>query len=125
MVGDVRAVPLADASADLVVVGWVLQVLDAGGRRDVMAEVVRLLAPGGRAVLLVPARPRSAPGRALRAVSHALVGSLEPPDDLDDAVAASGLVPTADVRVGGVPGYATRVMLVRPASEVAARRAAR
>lgn len=112
---DVTGVPLADGCADLVVAGWVLHVLGPAQRRDAVAELARLLAPGGRAVVLVPAAPRPGAGTVVRAVAQHTLGSLTPPLDLDHAVAAAGLVTRVDVRVGGGLGYATRVLLLHRA----------
>lgn len=119
VLGDVRAVPLVDAEADLVVCSFLLHLLDASGRVAVMGEVARLLRPGGRALLVVPARPRTALGRGARWILRRTIarGTLAVVD-LAPAIASSGLVVTADRHVGaGRWGYHTRVVRLAHPSE--------
>lgn len=111
---DVGALPLADASVDLVLCGWLLHVLGDGERHRTLCEVSRVLAPGGRVALAVPGRPRTPPGRALRSAlarattrhgSHAL----RQLPDLTRELAAAGLVQRVEHHTGC--GYASRVVL--------------
>lgn len=116
---DVTAVPLATHAADLVVAGYVLHLLSATDRRAGVAEAARLVRPDGLVAMVVPARPPGRVGRALRATLRPVAGAtLSVPDDLDEAVAAAGLVVVADRVVGtGRWGYVSRVLVAssRPA----------
>ncbi len=114
--GDVRDVPLPDATADLVVCGWVLHLLDQDGRRAALVEVARLVGAHGRGVVLVPGRPPGRAGRLVRGLLRATVASrtLARVHALDDDVAAAGLEVIVDRTVGsGTWGYVTRVLVVR------------
>jgi SAM-dependent methyltransferase len=51
--GDVRKLPFADASFDVVVSSWALHnIYDADGRRQALQEIMRVLKPGGRVALM-------------------------------------------------------------------------
>lgn len=118
--GDVTAVPLADGVGDLVVCSFLLHLVDDPTRVATLAEVARLLAPRGRAVLVVPAEPSSPVGRVTRQVLRATIarGTLGVVD-LAPAIGASGLVVTADRQVGeGRWGYCTHVVRLRHADTV-------
>ena len=52
--GDAAALPFADRAVDTVVCSMALQVMEP--LQDVLAEIARVLRPGGRLVALVPAR---------------------------------------------------------------------
>jgi len=57
---DVRRLPLADSSADRVSCSYAMYELSEDARRDLLREVVRVLKPGGKFVMmehLPPARP--------------------------------------------------------------------
>lgn len=62
--GDAAALPATDASVDVVTCGYLLHLLDASMRETALAEIRRVLRPGGRAVLVTPWSPR-APVRAV------------------------------------------------------------
>lgn len=110
------AVPLPDAWADLVVCGWLLHLLAPGPRRSALAEVARLVSPGGRAVLLVPAAPATGLGRLVRRVTTRAAGSdvLRVPVGIDAYLATAGFVVTAAERTRPGPGYATLVIVAAP-----------
>lgn len=51
--GDMRKLPFADGSFDVIVSSWAIHnIYDAAGRREALAEVVRVLKPGGRVALV-------------------------------------------------------------------------
>ena len=115
VVAEVTRLPLAEASADLVVAGWLLHVLSAEARIRCLREVARVLRPDGRCVVMVPAAPTTYLGRVARTVTRRLVGgsgALSVPDDLDDAVTAAGLVIRHDAVTRA--GYTARVLLLAP-----------
>jgi demethylmenaquinone methyltransferase/2-methoxy-6-polyprenyl-1,4-benzoquinol methylase len=61
--GDAMAMPLDDASVDVVTIGFGLRNMpDFDGA---LAEMARVLRPGGRLALLEIAEPRTGPGRAV------------------------------------------------------------
>ena len=65
--GDVRAMALPDGSFDVVLVHWVLHDVPAAGRPSVVAELVRLLRPGGRLFVREPtAAKHGMPAREAR-----------------------------------------------------------
>lgn len=111
---DSGALPLRDASVDLVLCGWLLHVLGDDERRRTLGEVSRVLTPGGRVALAVPGRPHTAPGRALRsflATAATKQGSraLRQLPDLAHELASAGLVQRVESHTGR--GYASRVLL--------------
>ncbi len=56
--GDARALPFAPASFDLVSAAYLLHTLDRDARAAVLAEIARVLRPGGRVVTVTVATPR-------------------------------------------------------------------
>ncbi len=60
LIADARDIPLPTASADLVSIAYLLHLLDPGDASTVVGEAVRLLAPGGRLIVVVHGCP---PGR--------------------------------------------------------------
>lgn len=97
---DVRDVPLPDGLADLVVCAWVLHLLDDEARMATLAEVARLIVAGGRGVVVVPALPRTAVGRAVRTVAGSVAGAALRVVDVDPAITRAGLVTTDTAHVG-------------------------
>ena len=102
--GDARRLPFADGTFDVVSASYLLHVLDAADRRAVVAEVARVLRPGGRVGTLTVAPPLSAPARALTAPlrraaerSEGKLRGLSPLDPTAD-LAAGSLVETARAR---------------------------
>jgi demethylmenaquinone methyltransferase/2-methoxy-6-polyprenyl-1,4-benzoquinol methylase len=87
--------PFPDGCFDLVTASYLLHVIDSGKRREVIAEVRRVLRPGGRFGCITIAPPLSPPARVLTAPGRwaacrfpdRLVGlrPLDPADDLADA----------------------------------------
>lgn len=74
-------IPLADGSADVITCAYVLHLLAPRERADVLGELRRLLAPGGRLVLSTTWSSRPATRRALAAVAltaPARLGGLRP-----------------------------------------------
>ena len=111
---DAVALPLADGCADLVLCGWLLHVLPDAGLPRVLAEVARVLAPRGRAVAVLPARPRTTAGRAVRRVlaDAAEAGGSRAFTELprlEEALARVGLDLRAERTTSR--GYAARVVL--------------
>ncbi|MGI8714922.1 MAG: class I SAM-dependent methyltransferase, partial [Solirubrobacteraceae bacterium] len=64
---DARRLPTPDASVDLVTCAYLLHLLDESDRHEVLRELARVLAPGGRAVLVTLLEPRGGLGRSLLA----------------------------------------------------------
>ncbi|MGI9185439.1 MAG: class I SAM-dependent methyltransferase [Solirubrobacteraceae bacterium] len=74
---DARRLPLSDASVDIVTCAYLLHLLDEPGRQAVLGEIARVLAPGGRAVLVTLAVPAGLLGRsALAPVQSTLCRAL-------------------------------------------------
>lgn len=120
LVADARAVPLPDACADLVSIGYLLHLLDPGSRARVLGEGRRLLAPGGRLVVVVHAAAGGRAGRvhhrAWRAMSRLVPGGLAghgPMSGLDATVEEAGFVVDLARTVPGV--YWSRVVAARRA----------
>lgn len=109
---DARALPLDDASADVVTCTYLLHLLSAEDRATVVAEIRRILKVGGRVVVATPWSPRLAVRAVLTTaafVAPAKVGGLAPLDPTDD-LRAAGLEPRARV-VLPRRGYPTVVVL--------------
>ena len=58
MEADATALPLSDGSVDVLSASYVLHVLGASDRERAVSEIARVLRPGGRAGVVVPALPR-------------------------------------------------------------------
>jgi len=112
---EVTRVPLGDHSVDVAVAGWLLHVLPASARRRCLGEIARVLRPGGRCVVIVPAAPTSYLGCAARTVTRGLIGrggALSVPRDLAEALTAADLAVRHDRVTHG--GYTARVLLLTP-----------
>lgn len=110
---DVADLPVASGAVDLVLAGWLLHVLADVERAACLREVARVLRPGGRCVVVVPAAAATWAGCVVRTVATGLVGdsrALDVPPGLDEAVANAGLVVRGDVVTRR--GYAARVLLL-------------
>ena len=66
IVADARSVPLPDACADVVTIGYLLHLVDPATRTAVLDETRRLLAPGGRLVAVVHGSPAGRAGTLYR-----------------------------------------------------------
>lgn len=109
---DARQVPLPTGGADLVTCAYLLQLLTAGERAEVLAEARRLMAPGARLVLVTPWCDRRRVGGRIACRGMAMVararpatwGGLHPVDPTADLQAA-GFAVTHRVQLprGGYP----------------------
>jgi ubiquinone/menaquinone biosynthesis C-methylase UbiE len=110
---DARQLPLADASVDVVLAAYVLQVLETHDRRAVLAEVARVLVPGGRLVTVTTWSARRPARTALAGLAalapRSLVGLT--PRDPRAEVAAAGL--TLERAALLRHGYPSLVLLAR------------
>jgi ubiquinone/menaquinone biosynthesis C-methylase UbiE len=102
--GDAESLPFDDASFDVATATYLLHILDARQRTQVLAELCRILRPAGRVGVVTVAPPRTRLGswlnRPVRAAAKrggALVG-LRPLDPRAD-LSASGFQVTASRRV--------------------------
>ncbi len=109
--GDVAALPLADGAADVACCTYVLQLLDAPTRATALAELHRVLVPGGRLVTVTPYVPDGAAptalGRALldgaATLLPARLGGLRTHDPRADLARAGFAVRRAVYRRHGYP----------------------
>lgn len=92
---DATALPVDDATIDVVTVSHLLHLLDATTRQEALREVRRVLVPGGRVVTITPHVPRVGAGRLGAAlldtaatVAPARLGGLRTCDPREDLVAA-------------------------------------
>jgi len=129
--GDARRLRFADATFTVVTAAYLLHVVDAAGRRAIIAEAHRVLRPGGRLITVTPTWPRSRVARMLYRPLAAAAGSsvgplsaLRPLDPRADIEAAAFSV-TAERYVGrGYPSIclsATRRALADPTTTVVRR----
>ncbi len=112
---DARALPIDDASVDVVTCAYLLHLLDAADRGVVVRELARVVRPGGRVVVATPWSPRGAVRALLRAtaaIAPARLGGLTPLDPGPD-LRAAGLVPRTRV-VLPRSGYPSVVVLADP-----------
>jgi len=72
--GDARRLRFADGTFSVVTAAYLLHVVDAAARRQVIAEARRVLGPGGRFVVLTPMWPRTRVARILYAPLAAAAG---------------------------------------------------
>jgi len=91
-IADARCLPFPDDSFQVVLAVYVLHVIAPQDRRTVLAEMRRVLTPGGRLVTVTPVVPRAPVGRAV-------------------AVALAGLARVAPRRFGGLRTYDPRPAL--------------
>lgn len=109
VVADVRRVPLPGGCADVVGIGYLLHLLPAGARTDVLREAFRLLRPGGRVVVVVHGSPTGRAGRAYRgawgAIARAFPGGVRgegPMADPAPLLREAGFRVDAERRVPGL-----------------------
>ena len=93
--GDATALPYLAASFDVVTASYLLHFLPEETRRAVIAEIARVLRPGGRVGTITVAPPSSLPGRVLAAPliaaarrSNGSLASLRPLDPRPELEAA-------------------------------------
>ncbi|MEO9176594.1 MAG: methyltransferase domain-containing protein [Gaiellales bacterium] len=119
---DATRIPLCDGSVDVALAAFVLHLLGERKRRRCLRELRRVVAPGGRIVVVVPAVPAGRVGsaayraavRLARVVSRPLAATLEPVD-LRGEVADAGLRIVATRRSGR--GYPARCLLLMPLAD--------
>lgn len=100
---DARRLPFADATFSVVTAAYLLHVLDAAARRQVIAEVRRVLPAGGRFTLVTPAWPRTRVARLLYAPLVRAAGS-----SAGGPSAFRPLDPRAELEAGGFTIAAAR-----------------
>jgi ubiquinone/menaquinone biosynthesis C-methylase UbiE len=115
-VGDATALPLADASADVAFSTYVLQLLDADTRAGALAELRRVLVPGGRLVVVTPHVPRRGAGGRLAGAAFDALATVLPgrlgglrTRDVRGELAAAGFVVRRAVQLRH--GYPSLVVL--------------
>lgn len=111
---DARRVPVADASVDVVTASWLLHVLDPAGRAAAVAEAARVLRPGGRLGVVVPAVPRTLAQQLVRRTARGLadlqgLGAFVVPEDLPGVLTDAGLQVRHHARTGR--GYLADVVV--------------
>lgn len=119
---DAREVPIPDATADVVTIGYLLHLLAPPARTRVLAEAHRLLRPGGRLVAIVHGSPRDPLGRVYRGawrtlnrlLPDAIIGE-GPMRDLAPVVTEAGFRVDTARRLPGV--YWSQVIRARRPGE--------
>ncbi len=111
---DALRLPVGDATADVVVASWLLHVLSPDARAAAVAEAARVLRPGGRFGLIVPAAPRTSAQQLVRVVARGLadlrgLGAFHVPADLPGLLTDSGLQVRHHTRTGR--GYLADVVV--------------
>lgn len=111
---DVTSLPLPDFSVDVVTAAWVLHVLTRSQREAAVAEVARVLRPGGRLGVVVPAAPRTRGQAVLRGVARTAasargLGAFTVPQDLPALLTDHGLQVRHHRRTGS--GYLADVVV--------------
>ena len=113
---DARALPLPDASFDVGTAAYLLHLLTADVRAEVLRELGRVLVPGGRLGVVTVAPPTpgllprlvSAPLRAAAARSSGLLAGLRPLDPRDDLGRAGFDVEAVRRIAAGYPSLCVR-----------------
>ena len=107
---DLRELPAAGRSFDVAIANYVLHLLEPGVRRVVLAELRRVLRPGGRLITVtvhVPERPRLRPLLAaletLARIAPQRLGGLQPLDPRPDLIDAGFSLTGARVTALGYP----------------------
>lgn len=121
---DARHLPHPDRGLDVVIAAYLLQVLDAADRRAVLAEVRRVLRPGGRFVAVTTwsaQRPATAVLATLAAVAPESLVGLTPHDPREELHPAGLVLERAVALHHGYPSLILRAR--RPAVEEAEDRA--
>jgi ubiquinone/menaquinone biosynthesis C-methylase UbiE len=73
--GDARRLPFADGTFSVVTASYLLHVVDAAARQQIITEARRALRPGGRFVVVTPTSPRTRLARMLYAPLATVAGS--------------------------------------------------
>ncbi len=108
--GEIEALPVADASVDVVISNCVLNL--SPSRERVFAEIARVLKPGGRVMISDLISPLPTPGYLLES-EEALVGCLPvQQDDYLDGLRRAGLT---DVEIVEEKPYPTDLLTADPA----------
>jgi len=114
---DARALPLPDASADVITCAYLLHLLTGEVRTEVLRELRRVLVPGGRLGVVTVAPPKhalaklvSAPVRAAAARSSGLLAGLRPLDPAADLQAAGFQVDAVHRTAIGYPSLCIRAI---------------
>ncbi len=125
LTADARRVPLPDAVADVVTIGYLLHLLPPSDRKEVLAEAFRLLRPHGRLIVVVHGSPRGIAGRIYRGIWRAFtrlarseVVGHGPMTGLASLVAAAGFTVNGSRRIPGV--YWSHVVRARRSDPAAA-----
>jgi ubiquinone/menaquinone biosynthesis C-methylase UbiE len=113
---DAGALPLPDASVDVVTAAYLLHLLTAEVRAEVLRELGRVLVPGGRLGVVTVAPPKrgllprlaGAPVRAAAARSSGLLAGLRPLDPRDDLRSAGFGVDAVRRTATGYPSLCVR-----------------
>ena len=77
--GDARRLRFGDGDFSVVTAAYLLHVVDAAAREEIIAEAHRVLRPGGRLVVVTPAWPRRRVARLLYASLVAMGGASSGP----------------------------------------------
>lgn len=113
--GDARRLPLTTGAVDVVTCAYLLHLLHERARHATLAEIARILRPGGRAVVVTLLQPRGVAGRALLGpLQRAACAVFGPeagwcPLDPTDELAGTGL--SARRRWVRTRGYASLCLL--------------
>jgi len=112
--GDAVRLPVATGSVDVVTASWLLHVLSPPDRAAAVAEAARVLRPGGRLGVVVPAVPRTAVQHLLRGAARRLtdqrgLGAFRVPVDLPGLLTDAGLQVRHHARTGR--GYLADVVV--------------
>jgi ubiquinone/menaquinone biosynthesis C-methylase UbiE len=113
---DAGELPLPDGSVEVVTAAYLLHLLSADVRAEVLRELGRVLAPGGRLGVVTVAPPKpgvlpkliSAPVRAAAARSSGLLGGLRPLDPGDDLRSCGFDVEAVRRTAAGYPSLCVR-----------------
>jgi ubiquinone/menaquinone biosynthesis C-methylase UbiE len=118
VLADARRLPFAEASFDLVAIGYVLNLLDGPAALEVLREARRVMTPGARLLVVDHSAPPSLAGRIYRAGWRTLSATLpgfvagRPLADVRPLLAVEGFRVTAERRL--LAGYWSQVLLARP-----------
>lgn len=104
--GDATALPFADAGFDVAIAAYLLHVLEPDDRSATLAELRRVVRPGGRLVTVTTWATRPAGGALLAGVARAapdILGGLCPLDPRPELTATGWVLVRAAALHGGYP----------------------